>query len=58
MLMLSSWVPHWVVGDYVGEDNDHNYEDDVHSYEDDVEDTNRDNEGDQLVIPFALSNVK
>ena len=33
--MLSSWVPHWVVGDYVGEDDDDHYEDNVDSYWDD-----------------------
>ena len=33
--MLSSWVPHWVVGDYVGEDDDHSYEDYDDNYEED-----------------------
>ena len=35
--MLSSWVPHWVVGDYVGEGDDHSYEDDDDNYEDDID---------------------
>ena len=33
--MWSRWVPDWVGGDYVGEDDDNSYRDDADSYEDD-----------------------
>ena len=46
--MWSRWVPHWVGGDYVGEDDDNSYRDDVNSFEDDDDSYKDDDDEDDI----------